>query len=189
MTIQYKFKILGAFAAEQVVEGILGKVLWDCELREDTTTLHASGETFLRRSAAPADVMLGAATDEQLIEWLIASEGGQTFLDSFIEGHAQFMQYRKIDALMTVPIARGSHKVPLSVSRFQARAALLQAGLLETVEAYMADPATDRFVRIAWEDAQEFLRNSPTVQSLQPLLDLTDEQLDDLFRFAATISA
>lgn len=79
--------------------------------------------------------------------------------------------------------------VPASVSRFQARAALLQAGLLVGVEAYMEDPATDPFVRIAWEDAQVFRRNSPTVLSLQPLLGLTDGQLDDLFRFAATIEA
>ena len=79
--------------------------------------------------------------------------------------------------------------VPTSVSRFQARAALLQAGLLGDIETYMADPATDPFVRIAWQDAQVFKRNSPTVLSLQPLLGLTDEQLDDLFRFAATIEA
>lgn len=79
--------------------------------------------------------------------------------------------------------------VPTEVSRFQARAALLQAGLLDDIEAYMADPATDPFVRIAWEDAQVFKRNSPTVLSLQPLLGLTDGQLDDLFRFAATIKA
>ena len=79
--------------------------------------------------------------------------------------------------------------VPHEVSRFQARAALLQAGLLDDIEAYMADPATDPFVRLAWQDAQVFKRNSPTVLSLQPLLGLTDGQLDDLFRFAATIVA
>lgn len=79
--------------------------------------------------------------------------------------------------------------VPSEVSRFQARAALLQAGLLDDIETYMADPETDPFVKLAWQDAQVFKRNSPTVLSLQPLLGLTDEQLDDLFRFAATIEA
>lgn len=79
--------------------------------------------------------------------------------------------------------------IPQSISRFQARAALLQTGFLADVQAYMDDPATDPFVRIAWQDAQVFKRQSPTVLSLQPLLGLTDEQLDDLFRFAATISA
>jgi hypothetical protein len=79
--------------------------------------------------------------------------------------------------------------VPPEVSRFQARAALLQTGFLADVQAYMDDPATDPFVRIAWQDAQVFKRQSPTVLSLQPLLGLTDGQLDDLFRFAATIEA
>jgi hypothetical protein len=79
------------------------------------------------------------------------------------------------------------YPVPAEVSRFQARTALLQTGYLEDIEAYMANPETDPFVRIAWQDAQVFRRHSPTVLVLQPILGITDEQLDDLFRFAATI--
>lgn len=75
------------------------------------------------------------------------------------------------------------------VSAFQARAALLQASLLDDVEAYMALPETDPFVKLAWDKAQEFRRDSPTVNSLAALLGLTDSQLDDLFRFANTITA
>ncbi|WP_211226433.1 hypothetical protein [Azonexus hydrophilus] len=76
----------------------------------------------------------------------------------------------------------------VEVSRFQARAALFQAGLLEDIETFIAS-SEDRFIKIAWEDAAVFKRNSPTVLSLQSVLNLTDEQLDDLFRFALTISA
>lgn len=76
----------------------------------------------------------------------------------------------------------------VEVSRFQARAALFQAGLLEDIETFIAS-SEDRFIKIAWEDAAVFKRNSPTVLSLQFVLNLTDEQLDDLFRFALTISA
>jgi hypothetical protein len=75
------------------------------------------------------------------------------------------------------------------VSRFQGRAALLQAGYLADVEAYMTQPDTDPFIKLAWQDAQVFRRNSPTVAQLQELLNLSSTQLDDLFRFAATISA
>lgn len=75
------------------------------------------------------------------------------------------------------------------VSRFQARAALHQAGLLAQVQAMMDDPATDPVVVIAWQDAQEFKRMSPTVLGLAAELSLTDEQLDDLFVQAATIEA
>lgn len=77
--------------------------------------------------------------------------------------------------------------VPTKVSRFQLRAAFLQANLLNDIEAYMADPATDPFVRVTWEDAQAFKRNSPTVLAIQSHLGLTDEQMDDIFRFASTI--
>jgi hypothetical protein len=77
--------------------------------------------------------------------------------------------------------------VPASVTRFQARAALLAAGLLDDVEATIA--GADRFVQIAWADAASFERTSPTIAALAAALGLTDQQIDDLFRAAATISA
>ena len=75
------------------------------------------------------------------------------------------------------------------VSSFQARAALYQMGLLDDVEALMASPSADPLAKLAWSNATEFRRNSPTVESMKPLLGLTDAQLDDLFRFASTIYA
>lgn len=79
--------------------------------------------------------------------------------------------------------------VPQSVSRFQARAALLGAGLLDTVQAYMDSPSASPMARLAWEDAQEFVRTSPTVAALGALLGLSDADLDNLFINAATIVA
>lgn len=80
-------------------------------------------------------------------------------------------------------------RAAMSVTRFQARAALLQAGLLSSVEAMVA--AADEMTQIAWEDAQVFERNSPTIVSLAALLDppLDDDDLDDLFAAAALLSA
>ncbi|MCO5213685.1 MAG: hypothetical protein M9936_28635 [Caldilinea sp.] len=78
---------------------------------------------------------------------------------------------------------------PQVVSRFQARAALHLAGLLTAVEALMADPATDTLARLAWTDAQEFRRTSPTMLAMASALSLTDEQLDQLFVTAAGIEA
>lgn len=73
------------------------------------------------------------------------------------------------------------------VSRFQARAALLSAGLLDQVETAVA--TGDRITQLAWSDAQEFRRLSPTISILSTAMGLTDEQLDALFRDAATIEA
>lgn len=79
--------------------------------------------------------------------------------------------------------------VPRSVSRFQARAALHLAGLLNQVEALMTDPETDMLARLAWQDAQEFRRHSPTVAAMAAALGLDEAQLDALFTTAAGIEA
>jgi hypothetical protein len=73
------------------------------------------------------------------------------------------------------------------VSRFQAKAALLQAGLLDQVSAALAD--ADPVAQLAWAEAVEFRRMSPTILGLAATIGLTDEQLDDLFRAAAEIEA
>jgi hypothetical protein len=80
-----------------------------------------------------------------------------------------------------------AERASMVVSRFQARAALFNAGLLAGVEAAVA--AADPFTQIAWADAQEFRRMSMTIAALSAAVGLTDEQLDDLFRAAALIEA
>ena len=75
------------------------------------------------------------------------------------------------------------------VSRFQAKAALARSDLLDTVESLMASEAATLECRLAWQDAIEFRRLSPTMLQMAAALGLTDEQLDDLFELAATIEA
>lgn len=84
-------------------------------------------------------------------------------------------------------VVRPSISVPDKVSRFQARAALHMHGLLDSIETVMRDPETDLLTRLAWEDAQEFQRASPTVEAIAGLLRLTDEQVDGLFITAGSI--
>lgn len=92
------------------------------------------------------------------------------------------------EPVFDVPVAPVIPSVPAFVTRFQALAALLQAGLLADVEAYMALPETDPFTVLAWKEAQEFRRESPIVSGLAQVLSLTEVQLDDLFSFASTIT-
>jgi hypothetical protein len=80
-----------------------------------------------------------------------------------------------------------AERAGMVVSRFQARAALFNAGLLAGIEAAVA--AADPFTQIAWADATEFRRNSPTIAALAAALELPDETLDQLFRDAAQIAA
>ena len=79
--------------------------------------------------------------------------------------------------------------VPAAVTRFQARAALAQAGLLDSVSTMMEHPDTPVIVKLAWADALEFRRQSPTVLALAGALGMSAQQLDELFIAAAQIEA
>lgn len=78
--------------------------------------------------------------------------------------------------------------VPQTVSRFQAKAALAQAGLLAQADAVVA-ASGNAVLQLAWSEANEFQRNSPGIAALAPALGLDDAALDDLFRVAAGIVA
>jgi hypothetical protein len=73
------------------------------------------------------------------------------------------------------------------VSRFQAFAALDAAGLLASATALVT--AQGGVAKLAWDNAIEFRRNSPTINALAGALGLSATQLDDLFIAAAVIEA
>lgn len=74
--------------------------------------------------------------------------------------------------------------VPLYISAFQARAVLLEEGMLESVEAIVA---TDALQQLAWNRVTVFRRDSPTIALVAEALGLTSDQLDGLFRRGAMI--
>lgn len=78
--------------------------------------------------------------------------------------------------------------VPETVSRFQARAALLQAGRLGDAEAAVAK-ASDPLLSLAWAEAIEWKRSSPALNALAEGIGMTQDEIDDLFRAAALIEA
>lgn len=110
-----------------------------------------------------------SANDQDFVDYLIYVEAGNTI----------FEVASRSDMLPPVPE---------SVSRFQARAALWLKGLIGKVEEYMALETTSMLARIAWNEAQEFRRDSGFVIEMILLLGLTESQGDDLFRFASTIA-
>ena len=98
----------------------------------------------------------------------------------------KFIQERRVlyPAIVPPPVVV---TVPNSVSRFQARAALYNAGLLSAVEAAIG--GADELVKMAWADAQEFRRNSPTILAMASMLELNSSHVDELFIQAAQIEA
>jgi hypothetical protein len=85
--------------------------------------------------------------------------------------------------------ALASWRESASVSAFQAFAALEDVGYLAQVEAMMEDPATSKKTRLAFQKAQVFKRNSPTMASIADALELTESQIDGLFESAKEIEA
>jgi hypothetical protein len=74
-----------------------------------------------------------------------------------------------------------------SCTPFQGRVALSDAGLLANVETAIA--AADEKTKVAWEYALEWKRLSPMIVTLATSLNLTDEQVDTLFKEAASVQA
>lgn len=72
------------------------------------------------------------------------------------------------------------------VSRFQAKAAMLAAGMLPSVEAYFSGSAS-ALDKLAWSDVTNFYRLSPLVVATGAALKMTDADLDRLFIAAAAI--
>lgn len=75
----------------------------------------------------------------------------------------------------------------LTVSRFQAKAALLNAVLLSQVETAVAN--ADPLTQLAWAEALGFERQSPAILGIAQTLGWTSEQLDGLFAKAVRIKA
>lgn len=76
-------------------------------------------------------------------------------------------------------------QVPQAVTMRQARTALSRSGLLAEVNAAVS--AADEETRIAWEFSTEVQRDFPLVSTLAAALNLSEQQLDDIFTLAATL--
>lgn len=75
--------------------------------------------------------------------------------------------------------------VPHVVTMRQAKLALLQAGLLDEVDAAIAAEPTPKAIKIEWEYASEVRRDWVNTLGFAAMLGMTDELLDDLFVLAA----
>ncbi len=71
------------------------------------------------------------------------------------------------------------------VTMRQARLALHAAGLLPTVNAAIAN--ADAVTQIFWDTSPTVGRNHPVLLGVATLLNLTSEQVDDLFALASTL--
>lgn len=80
--------------------------------------------------------------------------------------------------------------VPEQVTRAQGKAALIQAGLWQTVLDYVdgiADPTEKALAEVALHDTTHWQRTSPFLNAAAAALGITEQQMDALFQQAAEI--
>jgi hypothetical protein len=93
---------------------------------------------------------------------------------------------------MTADELAAANPVPDSVTNYQARQALIDAGLFAQVD--KAIKGADQTVKSnleafqAWEYANNFYREQPFIVALGPSFDLKPADIDNLFREAAKVS-
>jgi hypothetical protein len=76
----------------------------------------------------------------------------------------------------------------MECSRFQAKAALLHVGKLSVIETIVSQAGPQ--AKLAWAEASTFKRTSPLLNQLakHPLVNMSDEDLDNLFRIAIQVA-
>ncbi|WP_288379843.1 hypothetical protein [uncultured Massilia sp.] len=108
-------------------------------------------------------------------------------LDSGVERPATPEEQAEIEALRSIPAAA---PVPQTVTRRQARQALLLAGLLDDVPLAIEtipDETQRRLAQIEWEDSLEFVRTRPLVIQIAAAIGLDSDGLDQMFITASTL--
>ena len=75
--------------------------------------------------------------------------------------------------------------IPKVVTMRQAKLALLQQGLLDSVNA--AIEQSDEAAKIEWQYATEVKRDNALVTAIASQLSLTEQQIDELFTLAASL--
>lgn len=113
--------------------------------------------------------------------WFIPTDPANT-------GYQQYLQWLA-DGNTPEPYVAPPPPIPATVTRFQALATLSAAGHLPTIRTYIATLSEDNITRLAWENAADWERTSPTVNALATMLGLTDTEVDDLFVAASQVSA
>lgn len=78
--------------------------------------------------------------------------------------------------------------IPQQITPYQGKAQLLTEGMLSDVEAIVST-STDPYLKLAWNNAIMWERQSPMIASVAAAMGMTDAEVDDLFVAAAQIQA
>ena len=88
-------------------------------------------------------------------------------------------KYMFVEGMLVIPVYK-----PTSITPRQARLKLLEADLLDNLEAVIT---TNRAWQIEWEYATEVKRDSPLIDAVASEAGLTSEQIDQMFLEASKL--
>lgn len=139
---------------------------------------------------------------------LVQPDAGEQYLQEVLNGYV--VRCTDLDGNTVTPPTGGSHVVdaayptpawsevpppppaeeivpPDAISKFQGKAALLQFGYLDAIEAFMASGAATPLQKLAWTEVQEFRFGSPMVREIAAMLNIDDAGLRQMFAYGASI--
>ena len=120
----------------------------------------------------------GTREDGAMVSYSIEAEEYKQWLS---EGNTPEPEFTEAELAQQLEDAK-----PKVVTMRQARLALLQAGLLTTVDTAIAN-GIDGAMKIEWEYATEVRRDWESLITMATALGMTSSQLDDLFLLASTL--
>jgi hypothetical protein len=106
--------------------------------------------------------------------------------DITIEGIVSILEEENYNELKDMEMRA---RLPSVASPRQIRLALLKLGMLDTIQQSFnsLEEEVRKVVMIEWEYATEFYKNSPTVTKIAEMLNISQEQLDNIFTVASEI--
>jgi hypothetical protein len=76
----------------------VARVRWMCVLSRGAGKVFAAGQTDLQQPDPQSFINIAELEAQQVIDWVLATLGGQAWLDGFIAAHEEAMQQAEADA-------------------------------------------------------------------------------------------
>lgn len=93
ITTNFSIRELKVFDASPEVTNVVGKVSWQCNMNYKDISILTGGESFLEYNRDQPFVPISQLTQQQIMAWVIKTEGGEEFLKQYKEIHADTLEF------------------------------------------------------------------------------------------------
>jgi len=142
-----------------------------------------------------APIPFASLTEADVVEWIKRDAGVENQFEKSADAELDAYKRRKTETVLSSGMPWGAGEwqgpyVPRSVTRRQARQALLLRNKLQLVQPAI-DAITDStqraLIQIEWDDSQDFVRSRESVTAIGTAIGLDSIALDEIFTFAASL--